>query len=85
MFFIWLWFWEHYIENIYTHWWKVKFEIAAQIAVVALKNLLRDMYVDDVATCFQNIEECLEFFLNQKKIWKKVVLNFGSGILIIKN
>ena len=71
MFFIWLWFWEHYIENIYTRWWKVKFEIAAQIAVVALKNLLRDMYVDDVATSFQNIEECLEFYFESKKNLKE--------------
>ena len=34
--------------------------IAAQIAVVASKKLLRDMYVDDVATTFRTMEEDLE-------------------------
>ena len=38
--------------------------------MVALKNLLQDMYVDDVATSFQNIEECLEFYFKSKNFLK---------------
>ena len=37
--------------------------IVAQIAVVDLEKLLRDMYVDDVATSFRIIEEGLEFYM----------------------
>ena len=60
--------------------------IIAQIAVVALKKLLRDMYVHDVATSFCTMEKGLEFyFLNQENVWNKVILDCGSEILIIKN
>ena len=41
-----------------------------QIAVVALKKLLRDMYVDNVATCFRTVEEGLEFYFESKKCLK---------------
>ena len=46
--------------------------IIAQIALVALKKLLRDMYVDDVATSFRTMEEGLEFYFEQKKCLKEV-------------
>ena len=60
--------------------------IIAQIAVVALKKLLRDMYVDDVATSFHTMGKGLEFyFLNQENVWKKMILDCGSEILITKN
>ena len=39
-----------------------------QIAVVDLKILLQDMYVDDVATSFQTIEEGLEFYFESKNV-----------------
>ena len=46
--------------------------IVAQIAVVALKTLLRDMYVDDVATTnFRTMEEDLEFYFESKKCLKE--------------
>ena len=45
--------------------------IATQIAVVGLKKLLRDMYVDDVATCFRTMEEGLEFYFESKKCLKE--------------
>ena len=41
--------------------------IVAQIALVSLKKLLRDMYVDDVATSFRTVEEGLEFYFESKK------------------
>ena len=37
--------------------------IVAQIAVVDLKKLLRDIYFDDVATSFGIMEEGLEFYM----------------------
>ena len=46
--------------------------IVAQIAVVALKTLLRDVYVDDVATTsFCTMEEDLEFYFELKKCLKE--------------
>ena len=45
--------------------------IIAQIALVALKKLLRDMYVDDVATSFRTMEEGLEFYFESKKCLKE--------------
>ena len=45
--------------------------IVAQIAVTALKKLLRDMYVDDVATSFRTMEEGLEFYFESKKCLKE--------------
>ena len=45
--------------------------IVSQIAVVALKKLLRDMYVDDVGTSFCTMEECLEFYTESKKCLKE--------------
>ena len=45
--------------------------IVSQIAVVALKKLLRDMYVDDVATSFRTMEEGLEFYFESKKCLKE--------------
>ena len=59
--------------------------VVTQIAVVALKKLLRDMYVDDVATSFHTTEEGLEFYFESKKCLKEVLLNCGIGMLIIKN
>ena len=45
--------------------------IVAQIAVVALKKLLQDMYVDDVATSFRTMGEGLEFYFELKKCFKE--------------
>ena len=45
--------------------------IVAQIAVVALKKLLQDMYVDDVATSFRTMGEDLEFYFELKKCFKE--------------
>ena len=46
--------------------------IVAQIAVVALKTLLQDVYVDDVATTsFCTMEEDLEFYFESKKCLKE--------------
>ena len=45
--------------------------IVAQITVVALKKLLRDMYVHDVGTSFHTTEESLEFYFESKKCWKE--------------
>ena len=53
--------------------------IVAQIAVVALNKLLRDMYGDDVATSFDTMVEGLKFYFELKKCLKE------GGILIIKN
>ena len=58
--------------------------IVAQIAVVALKKSLQDMYVDDVVTSFYVMEKGAEFYFKKKNVSKKVGLNCGSGILIIK-
>ena len=44
--------------------------IIAQIAVVPLKRLLRDMHVD-VATDFHTMNECLEFYFESKKCLKQ--------------
>ena len=45
--------------------------IIAQIALVALKKLLRDMYVDDVATSFRTMEEGLESYFESKKMFER--------------
>ena len=45
--------------------------IVSQIAVVALKKLLQDMYVDDVGTSFCTMEEGLEFYIELKKCLKE--------------
>ena len=45
--------------------------IVAQTVVVALKNFLRDMYVDDVSTSFCTMEEGLEFYFESKKCLKE--------------
>ena len=47
--------------------------IVAQIAVAALKKLLRDMYADHVATSFCTMEEGLEFYFESKKCLKEGV------------
>ena len=39
--------------------------------MVALKKVLRDMYVDDVATSFRNLEGGLEFYFESKKCLKE--------------
>ena len=52
--------------------------IVSQIAVVALKKLLRDMYVDDVATSFRTMEEGLEFYFNLKKCFKEGGFQLGK-------
>ena len=45
--------------------------IVAQIAVVALKKLLQDMYDDDLATSFCTMEEGLEFYFESRKCLKE--------------
>ena len=45
--------------------------ILAQTVVVALKKILRDMYVDDVSTSFRTMEEGLEFYFESKKCLKE--------------
>ena len=45
--------------------------ITAQIAVVALKFFLLDMYVDDFSTSFLTMEEGLEFYFESKKCLKE--------------
>ena len=59
--------------------------MATQIVVVALKKLLRDVYGDDVATCFYTMKEGLEFYCELKKCFKKGVselkeLNKGQNL-----
>ena len=42
--------------------------VVAQIAVVALKKLLRDMYVDYITTSFCTMEEGLSLYTNQNTV-----------------
>ena len=45
--------------------------VVAQIVVVALEKLLRDVYVDDVATGSCTMEEGLKFYFESKKCLKE--------------
>ena len=64
--------------------------IFTQLAVVASKKILQDMYVDDVATIFRTMKEGLEFYFELKKCLKKRGFdfkkwNFNNKKLMEKN